>query len=282
MITIAIPFYNAERFLKYAIESVLHQTYSGWKLLLIDDGSTDNSLEIAKKYESNDSRITVYSDGENQNLAFRLNQIATLTKTKYLARMDADDIMHPERIEKQLGILEKNPGIDVLGTNAFSIDENNNIRGLRLLIRNNDFELISVNSFIHPTIMANTKWFIDNPYDTDAVRVEDAELWSRTAKDNVFKVYTEPLLFYRDFNDKYYRKYFNSVKPLLNISKKVQSNKWKFKALLQLLKGSVYYALYMMRATDMILSSRNFSVSNEVLFQNKPIIDALVNKIENV
>src|SRR5690625_1371076 len=131
MITIGLPFFNDSRYLEMAIRSVINQTYQDWVLLLVDDGSSDGSLGIAKTYAEKDSRISVISDGENKKLPYRLNQIAKLTKTPYLARMDADDIMHPERIEKQLGILESNQEIDVLGTNAYSIDSNNEIRGVR-------------------------------------------------------------------------------------------------------------------------------------------------------
>src|SRR5690606_21713898 len=109
MVTIAIPFYNGEKYLELAIQSALAQTYTGWKLILLDDGSTDNSLAIANEYKKKDARIKVYSDGQNKNLGYRLNQIPELVDTKYLARMDADDIMHPKRIETQLRILEENP-----------------------------------------------------------------------------------------------------------------------------------------------------------------------------
>ena len=122
MITVAIPFYNAQNFLADSIESVLNQTYKEWQLILIDDGSKDKSLEIAKQYAQNDNRILVISDGDNKNLGSRLNQIAKLAKTRYLARMDADDIMHPQRLQRQFEILENNPNIDVLGTNAYVID----------------------------------------------------------------------------------------------------------------------------------------------------------------
>src|SRR5690554_372042 len=140
MITIGIPFYNDEHFLDFAIQSVFNQTYTDWKLILISDGGTDGSLSIARSYEK-DPRVTIISDGENRKLPYRLNQIAQLSTTKYLARMDADDIMHPERIEKQLEILQKNPDIDVLGTNAYSIDDENNIQGVRMDMNNGNYKL---------------------------------------------------------------------------------------------------------------------------------------------
>jgi glycosyltransferase involved in cell wall biosynthesis len=135
---------------------------------LIDDGSTDNSLSIAKKYLK-DNRIKVLSDGLNKGLAYRLNELIDMCETKYLARMDADDIMHTDRIKIQLEILEKNPDIDVLGTNAYSIDENDNIRGVRYRINN---ECCAVDSFIHPSVIAKTEWYKQNRYDEKAKRMQ--------------------------------------------------------------------------------------------------------------
>src|SRR5690554_2768735 len=218
MITIGIPFYNDEKYLELAIKSVIKQTCIGFNLILIDDGSSDRSLEIAKKYESLDHRIKVYSDGLNKKLAARLNEIANLAQTKYLARMDADDIMHPERIEKQLKILEQNPEIDVLGSNAYSIDDNDNIQGIRMKIDNNEFKLLDCKSFIHPSIIAKTTWFRANPYDEKMVKAQDYELWQRTLSKSVFKVYTEPLLFYREFGGNYYKKYFSGVSSMFYVA----------------------------------------------------------------
>ena len=277
LLTIAIPFYNAEIYLELAIKSVLYQTYSHWILLLVDDGSVDNSIEIAKKYELLDSRIKVYSDGKNKNLPYRLNQIAKLTKTKYLARMDADDIMHPERIERQLDILEKNLKIDVLGTNAYSIDENNNILGVRLKLDKDNNELLDTKSFIHPSIMAKTTWFKNNPYDEKALRIEDAELWYRTSSKSCFKVYTEPLLFYREFSSKYYKKYFGGYKSMILFGVDAKDIKWIFKGSLEFLKGSIYYLANKLNFEDNLLKRRSFLITKNELNEG----NRLLKKLEN-
>lgn len=101
MITIGIPFYNAEAYLADAIKSVLAQTFKEWELILVDDGSSDNSLKIAKEFEKKDSRIRVISDGLNKKLPARLNQIINKARFNIIARMDADDLMDIERSEKQ-------------------------------------------------------------------------------------------------------------------------------------------------------------------------------------
>ncbi|MFK8302486.1 glycosyltransferase family 2 protein [Capnocytophaga stomatis] len=262
MVTIAIPFYNAEQFLSLAIDSVIAQTYSDWQLLLIDDGSKDNSLEIAKKYAQEDNRIKVFSDGENKNLGFRLNQIPSLVNTKYLARMDADDIMHPKRIEKQIQILEQYTDIDVLGTNAYTIDKDNNVIGLRNKVVNPE-QLRQVKGFIHPTIMAKTEWFINNPYDINAVRMEDAELWHRTSDKYKFAMLSEPLFFYREIGNNYYKKYFLASTSKQYILKKYPNDFfWKKYFISATIKG-IIYKIFNTLGLEQILVNRR----NEVLYK---------------
>ncbi|MDM1380710.1 glycosyltransferase family 2 protein [Myroides marinus] len=255
-VTIAIPFFNAELYLEEAIQSVLNQTYKNWKLLLVDDGSTDNSIYIAKKFVELDDRVVLFTDGENKNLGFRLNEIPTLVSTKYLARMDADDIMHPERIEKQLKTLEDNPEIDVLGTNSYSIDEANNVIGIRM---NTDKSLnfVSVENFIHPTIMAKTSWFLENKYDVDAVRMEDAELWYRTKEISVFKCLVEPLFFYREFGAEYWKKYFKTLETKDYILTKYKGTYWDNYFKKMFIKAWIYRFFSYIGKEQILINRRN-------------------------
>lgn len=266
MITIAIPFFNAEKFLELAIKSVLNQTYSNWILLLIDDGSTDSSLQIAKQYELNDFRIKVISDGLNKNIGFRLNEITNYVDTKYLARMDADDIMHPMRIEIQLKLMENNPEIDVLGSNAYSIDENNRIKGVRFNIGIDNPKLIDCKTFIHPTIIAKSEWFKKNPYDVKAVRVEDAELWFRSRK-SIFKTYTKPLLYYREFGSKYYKKYFKGIKSMFYVARKHKSLYWYYLAISNIFKGIIYWIAYLFEKENVLIERRIYLLSRIEKYQ---------------
>lgn len=218
MITIAIPFYNAADYLDMAIQSVFNQTYTNWKLVLIDDGSTDGSFNIASKY-TKDGRVTLVADGIHVGLSTRLNDLSMIVDTTYLARMDADDIMHPLRIEKQLYTIELHPEIDVLGTNAYSIDQHNLVQGIRFKY-SGELECKTVSSFIHPSILARTTWFRENQYDIYATRIEDVDLWFRTSSKFNFQMLTEPLMFYREFSDRYYRKYFKGFLPTMYLLKK--------------------------------------------------------------
>lgn len=273
MLTIAIPFFNAHKYLPNAIDSVLAQTHEQWDLLLIDDGSHDSSLEIANQYAQMDDRITVVSDGKNQGLAYRLNQSIQLANGEYYARMDADDIMHPKRLEKQLQILKDNPNIDVLGTNAYVIDENDLVFGMRY--RENS-GLTKVEHFIHPTIMAKKQWFIDNPYDEKATRIEDVELWYRSKKSSNFMITNEPLLFYREFGGSYYKKYLASNDSKDYILIKYKSNsywKWKKFFLKNKIMGNLYWIANKFDKENILINKRN-----EVIFDSKKPLEIYINK----
>ena len=262
LISVGIPFFNAEKFLSKAIESVISQSYDNWELLLLDDGSNDGALEIAKRFEQHDNRVKVFSDGKNKGLGARLNELATLSNGEYIARMDADDIMHPKRLETQLQILKDNPNIDVLGTNAYVIDENDLVFGMRY--RENS-GMTKVEHFIHPTIMAKKQWFVDNPYDEKAIRIEDAELWYRTKQFSNFMMTNEPLLFYREFGNNYYKKYFQANDSAMHILNKYPEDKfWKNFFLSNKVKGSMYKILNVIGKEQVLIDRRN-----EKIFEKK-------------
>ena len=261
MVTIGLPFYNAEKYLALAIESVLQQTYTDWELLLLDDGSTDNSLSIAQSYAQKDSRIKVISDGKNKNLATRLNELPSLAQGLYLARMDADDIMLPARIERQLAVLKAHPEIDVLGTNASIINDENAVTSTRYPLTPKN-TLTRVKSFIHPTIIAKKQWFLENPYDTKALRMEDAELWYRTHSKYHFVRLNEPLLFYREVGNNYYKKYFLAQQSKAYIfSKYPDEGYWKHYFKANFLKGIVYRIAHIFGMEQWLVNRRNVKIS---------------------
>jgi glycosyltransferase involved in cell wall biosynthesis len=276
LVTIGIPFYNAEKFLEKAILSVFNQSIKEWVLILMDDGSTDSSLIIAKKYE-NDYRVKVISDGYNRNLANRLNELIDLCETKYFTRMDADDIMHPERIRVQIEILEKNQKIDILGTNAYSIDEKDNIQGIKIKIDLERSKLIPTSSFIHPTIMGKTCWFKKNYYDPKAVRVEDYELWNRTKKSSNFMLYTQPLLFYREYTDKYYKKYFIGINSVVYVALKLKKIHLYITILLHSIKGIIYYIANKVGIENKLIKYRYYFMNK---CEYKKAIEELKNSIK--
>lgn len=261
-LTIGLPVYNSEKYLFDCITSILNQRYGDFILLIIDDGSTDDSVNIIKSFK--DERIRFLRDNQNKGLASRLNQITRLTETEYCARMDSDDIMHPDRIKKQMDVIEKNPNIDVLGTNAISIDEDNNILG----VRKSKFKknaISKVASFIHPSIIARTEWFKSNPYDEEAHRVEDAELWFRTKGKSNFVMLNTPLLYYREALNgrkgiismfKIWKKYFLNYSFLFGFF-------WIKYILVYISKSLIYSFIVSINKGDLLIQRRSSKLSNE-------------------
>lgn len=237
LVTIGIPFYNAEKYLQEAIVSVINQTYKNWNLILIDDGSTDRSLEIARRFAN--ENISIISDGENKGLVCRLNQIVELANGSYYARMDADDIMHFKRIEKQIVFLQNNPLIDVIGSSYYAIDQNSNIVGFRKgnSQPQNVTDILKNGCFAHPSVMGKTEWFKNNKYDQDWERMEDLELWLRTFSNSQFRNLDEPLLFYRVFGVPVLKKYIKSNLGIINLLKKRE--KYSISLL-----DSIYFTLF--------------------------------------
>lgn len=201
-VSIGLPFYNAELFLKDSIRSVFAQTHNDWELILLDDGSSDNSLSIAR--EINDPRVRVFSDGENKKLAARLNEIAQIAKYDIVVRMDADDLMSPNRIEKQLSFLKEDQTLDLVTSGLYSISDNLELKGVRwhhsTSISFNDLLFKNGCGVVHAAIMARKSWLLRNPYDESLLVAQDYDLWIKAASKNDFNIHLiqEPLYYYRE------------------------------------------------------------------------------------
>ncbi len=197
-VTVGISFYNSETTLLDAVRSVFAQTYTDWALLLVDDGSSDGSLSVAKSFR--DPRVRVLSDGTHRGVVSRFNQIVQASTTHYFAHMGADDLMHPLRLEMQMLHLSRHPEIDALGSWAFVIDAKDTVTGVRRVDPHpaSAAAVLRRGFFIHPTVIASREWLVKNPYDGDYLRSEDYELWCRTQEHSRFRNLEAPLLFYRE------------------------------------------------------------------------------------
>ncbi len=114
-VSVVLPVFNGQAFLRPALESILNQTFRNFELIVIDDGSTDNSLEIMREYGSRDERVVVVEQ-KNSGIVAALNNGIARSQGEYIARMDADDIALPTRLEEQASYLDSNPLVAVLGT----------------------------------------------------------------------------------------------------------------------------------------------------------------------
>jgi glycosyltransferase involved in cell wall biosynthesis len=181
VISVAMPVYNGERYLAAAIDSILSQTCNDFELIIIDDGSTDNSAQVLREYQKQDSRIRLIVR-ENRNLATTLNEIIDLARGKWIARMDQDDIALPHRFERQLQWLDQT-GADICGSwvRLFGSSTNHILKHPQTdaAIK---MEILFSTPFAHPTVMMKTELVKKLHYDKTWEKCEDYDLWERAAR----------------------------------------------------------------------------------------------------
>lgn len=199
-IAIIMPVYNAEKYLREAIESILRQTYRNFILYIINDGSSDNSEEIILSFK--DQRIKYIKNSCNLGIVKTLNKGLALADTKYIARMDADDICDKRRLEIQYNELENDSDLFLLGTAASLINEDGIIVG-KIIPPQDDrvirTSLLFSNVFIHSSIMIRNSILKENNwnYDINHKAVEDYGLWTKIADKYKVKILPLQLMKYR-------------------------------------------------------------------------------------
>lgn len=199
LVCIGMPVWNCHKSLESSLRSLLMQTYTDWELMLIDDGSTDGTQEIAKRFP--DPRIKIFSDGENQGLPARLNQAIQMAKSKYFARMDGDDIAYPERLECQVSYLEQHRDVDLVGSSVSVFGTNGTPLGCRIVpVTHTSICARPFAGFpiIHPTYFGRLEWFQHFRYRVEAIRCEDQDLLLRSYRTSKFANIPEILLGYRE------------------------------------------------------------------------------------
>lgn len=192
-----MPVYNAEAFLRESIDSILNQSFAEFEFLIINDGSTDQSETIIKSYT--DKRIRLINNDTNLKLITTLNKGIELAKGEYIARMDADDISHPDRLKKQFEFLESHPEIGICGTWFESIGQNKSV-----LKYPQDDTMIRIKMlyqcpFCHPSVMIRKTILAENnlKYNPNFAHAEDYELWTQLSRFTKFANIPEVLLKYR-------------------------------------------------------------------------------------
>lgn len=197
-ISVIFPVFNAEKYLRDAIDSIIQQSFIDWELIIINDGSTDSSENIIASYS--DTRLKYYKNEQNIGLIATLNKAIGLCKGEYIARMDSDDISEKERFKIQIAFLEKNKEYAMCGSYAKIIDENNNVTGKLLNLQTNDYlqiNLLFSVPFIHPSMMIRHDVLQNNYFDSEYKYAEDYELWCRIARDYKIANIPDYLLKYR-------------------------------------------------------------------------------------
>ncbi len=197
-----------EEYLREAIESVLNQTYSDFEFIIVDDCSTDNSLEIIESYA--DARIKIIKNSENLGLTKSLNKAISCAEGEFIARMDADDICLPERFEKQVDFLKHHPDIIVCGTWVELFGDGTSVyneKHSRKILP--EKELLQINllfgnhmNIIHPTAMFNHKLLKENniTYNEKYIYAQDYRMWVECARKGELANVPEILFKYRIHN----------------------------------------------------------------------------------
>lgn len=186
-ISVIMGIYNCSDTLPRAIDSIIAQTYSDWELIMCDDASTDNTYDIAKSYaDSYPDKIILIRNEKNSRLSYSLNQCLKYANGKYIARMDGDDISLPQRFEKQVEYLKKNPDVDLVGTAMQRFNDEGLADILWPKEHPDKYALRYGVTFQHATIMTY-KYVFDklNGYTVSkrTMRSQDYDLW--------FKFYAE-------------------------------------------------------------------------------------------
>lgn len=197
LVSVVMSVYNGEAYLHEAIDSVLNQTYKEFEFIIINDGSTDNSLSVIKSYE--DKRIRLVNNEGNHGLIYSLNKGLEIAKGEFIARMDADDICLPERIEYQVKEFIDHPEAVVVGSDYYLL---NGEKNTYIKNRNDsDYQkavLLFAPCFCHPTVMMRNVFREKIVfYDPKFIHAEDYKLWTDLYSLGEFLNVGKPLLKYR-------------------------------------------------------------------------------------
>lgn len=203
--SIVMPVYNGEKHLSTAIESILAQTFTDFKLIAVDDCSADSSLSILQSY--NDKRIMIVENDQHRGVATVLNQGLALADSELVFRMDADDVSFPNRLQCQIDFMNENPNISVCGSDTDLIDKKGSVIGHRDTKKGDQRIKIALflgeTSFAHPTVVIR-KAILEThqiQYSERYPYAEDYELWCRCSTFSTYENIPKTLLQYRHHSE---------------------------------------------------------------------------------
>jgi glycosyltransferase involved in cell wall biosynthesis len=181
LVSIGLPAWNCEETLGAALRSIVQQRYEKWELLLMEDGANDGTVRVARQF--GDPRISVCTDGRHKGLVARLNEAVGRARGKYFARMDADDVAYPERLERQVKYLEEHPEVDLVGCRMLMFRGEGIAFGWRPTPETHE-EICRAPAngipLAHATLMGRTGWFRAHAYEADFPLAEDQVLLLRS------------------------------------------------------------------------------------------------------
>jgi lipopolysaccharide/colanic/teichoic acid biosynthesis glycosyltransferase/glycosyltransferase involved in cell wall biosynthesis len=244
-VSIILSARNEEKHLAQALDSIARQTFVDWECLIFNDGSTDGTADLAASYAAFDPRFVVFGSPESGGLAKRLNQLVVEARGSLVVRMDADDEMLPDRLERQVAAFDKLSPADqlttVLGGSVLLMDPDGASIGERKAPTRTTLSVREFPPVLHPTVMASTEWFRKYPYDESSqfLRAEDSELWVRARAETTFQNIAEPVLRYRTIGSFEPARFVRSQKAMIRIGVAHKAPLLLMRGILGLLVGSL-------------------------------------------
>ena len=218
-VSVIIPTYNNGKYICEAIDSIFAQTYSDYEIIVIDDGSTDNTKEIIERFSG---RLR-YIYKKNGGISSARNAGIHASKGKYLAFLDADDVWLPEILEKQIKVLEKNTKVGLVYTAKYMMDETGRLTGdVRPHYPARNTNELFKGRIICMSVLAKKDTIIKaGMFDEEMPNLEDLDLWLRVAKSSEIKFIDQPLIKYRLHSNNASRKYEEKAYCSVELCKKI-------------------------------------------------------------
>ncbi|MGI6394061.1 MAG: glycosyltransferase family 2 protein [bacterium] len=200
VISVIMPVYNSEKYVKESVGSILAQTYKNFELIVADDGSTDKSFEIVAELAEKDKRIKLLKNDKNRGVSVTRNKCIDFSAGEYIALMDSDDISFPERFEKQVAFLSENRGVGLLGSSVEVINENEKKIGVWKYPETHDeisVEMIFSSPFASSSVILRKDFVKGFRYNEDISVAEDYDFYSRLLKNCKMHNLKDTLVKYR-------------------------------------------------------------------------------------
>lgn len=204
VVSVLVGVYNEEKYIEASLQSLLDQTFGDFEVIVVDDCSTDSSVEIVQLFD--DPRVRLLENEENIGLTKSLNRALDAAEGRYVARQDADDLSYPSRLEREVAYLESHEDVALVGTGAYLIDGDGEIRQERTVLETVSFDdLVAKNHIIHGSILARTDVFESVGRYDDLFRYsQDLDMWLRIAEEHEIRNIPEPLYYFRIHDESVY------------------------------------------------------------------------------